>query len=172
MTQEDWSGTGEASNTSSAGSWNEPAADAEEALGESAIDEVTESAERTVAVPATTRSSSRSSRSSRSSGARKKSTAKKSTAKRSAAKKSTAKRTTAKKSTSKRPAAKKAAAKRPAAKKSAAWYADFRSHMRLAPLDLAFSYITRSGRVDPERLRAMSPGFMAGYESRTQTANA
>src|SRR4029079_4220615 len=74
MTQEDWSGTGEASNTSSAGSWNEPAADAEDAWGEVAIGEVTESAEaeRTVAVPATTRSSSRSSRSSRSSGARKK----------------------------------------------------------------------------------------------------
>ena len=33
MTQEDWSGTGEASDTSSAGSWNEPAADAE-ALGD------------------------------------------------------------------------------------------------------------------------------------------
>ena len=73
MTQEDWSGTGEASDTSSAGSWNEPAADAD-AFGETAIGEATESteAERTVAVPATTRSSSRSSRSSRSSGARKK----------------------------------------------------------------------------------------------------
>jgi 2-polyprenyl-6-methoxyphenol hydroxylase-like FAD-dependent oxidoreductase len=59
-----------------------------------------------------------------------------------------------------------------AAKKSAAWYADFPSHMRLAPLDMAFSYITRSGRVDLERLRTMSPGFMASYESRTHTADA
>ena len=42
MTQEDWSGTGEASQTSSAGSWNEPAADAEQAWGESAIEEATE----------------------------------------------------------------------------------------------------------------------------------
>jgi 2-polyprenyl-6-methoxyphenol hydroxylase-like FAD-dependent oxidoreductase len=57
-----------------------------------------------------------------------------------------------------------------AAKTSAAWYADFPSHMRLAPLDLAFSYITRSGRVDLERLRNMSPGFMANYESRSSTA--
>src|ERR1041385_7278928 len=74
MTQEDWSGTGEASNTSSAGSLNEPAADAQDAWGEAAIGEAVESseAERTIAVPATTRSSSRSSRSSRSSGARKK----------------------------------------------------------------------------------------------------
>jgi hypothetical protein len=37
-------------------------------------------------------------------------------------------------------------------------------------LDLAFSYITRSGRVDLERLRNMSPGFMANYESRSSTA--
>lgn len=57
-----------------------------------------------------------------------------------------------------------------AAKTSAAWYADFSSHMRLPPLDFAFSYITRSGRVDPERLRKMSPGFMAKYESRPQIA--
>jgi 2-polyprenyl-6-methoxyphenol hydroxylase-like FAD-dependent oxidoreductase len=55
-----------------------------------------------------------------------------------------------------------------AAKTSAAWYADFPSHMRLPPLDFAFSYITRSGRVDPDRLRKMSPGFMARYESRPQ----
>jgi 2-polyprenyl-6-methoxyphenol hydroxylase-like FAD-dependent oxidoreductase len=57
-----------------------------------------------------------------------------------------------------------------AAKTSAAWYADFPSHMRLQPLDLAFSYITRSGRVDRERLAKMSPRFMASYESRPQIA--
>jgi len=59
-----------------------------------------------------------------------------------------------------------------AARTSAAWYADFPRHMRLEPLDLAFSYITRSGRVDPERLRAMSPRFMARYEGRGRTAAA
>jgi 2-polyprenyl-6-methoxyphenol hydroxylase-like FAD-dependent oxidoreductase len=49
---------------------------------------------------------------------------------------------------------------------SAAWYERFPEHMRLPPLDLAMSYITRSGRVDGDRLRAMSPGFMAAYDAR------
>ncbi|VDC19071.1 FAD-dependent monooxygenase [Pseudogemmobacter humi] len=52
-----------------------------------------------------------------------------------------------------------------AARTSAAWYADFPQHMQLQPLDLAYSYITRSGRVDDARLRAMSPRFMAQYEA-------
>ena len=48
-----------------------------------------------------------------------------------------------------------------ASKMSAAWYDRFAEHMRLAPLELAMSYITRSGRIDDDRLRAMSPRFMA-----------
>jgi 2-polyprenyl-6-methoxyphenol hydroxylase-like FAD-dependent oxidoreductase len=52
-----------------------------------------------------------------------------------------------------------------ASKTSAAWYERFPEHMRLSPLDFAFSYITRSGRVDMERLRAMAPRFMASYEA-------
>ena len=36
--------------------------------------------------------------------------------------------------------------------------------MRLAPLDFAMSYITRSGRIDLERLRKASPQFVARYE--------
>ena len=52
-----------------------------------------------------------------------------------------------------------------ASRTSAAWYERFPEHMRLAPLDFAMSYITRSGRVDPERLRAMAPRFMARYEA-------
>ncbi|MVA36791.1 FAD-dependent monooxygenase [Agrobacterium vitis] len=52
-----------------------------------------------------------------------------------------------------------------AARDSASWYADFPRHMALAPMDFAYSYITRSGRVDDERLRAMSPGFMQRYDA-------
>jgi hypothetical protein len=37
--------------------------------------------------------------------------------------------------------------------------------MALAPLDFAFDYLTRSGRVDKERLRRIAPGFMARYEA-------
>jgi 2-polyprenyl-6-methoxyphenol hydroxylase-like FAD-dependent oxidoreductase len=52
-----------------------------------------------------------------------------------------------------------------AANASAEWYEHFADHMRLAPLDFAMSYITRSGRVDAERLRRTSPDFMAAYEA-------
>jgi 2-polyprenyl-6-methoxyphenol hydroxylase-like FAD-dependent oxidoreductase len=54
-----------------------------------------------------------------------------------------------------------------AARMSAAWYDQFPEHMRLAPLELAMSYILRSGRIDEDRLRAMSPRFMAAYDRRT-----
>ena len=47
---------------------------------------------------------------------------------------------------------------------SADWYEHFGAHMKLAPLDFAMSYITRSGRVDLERLRKLSPRFAARYE--------
>ena len=52
-----------------------------------------------------------------------------------------------------------------AAKTSANWYEHFSEHMCLTPLDFAHSYITRSGRIDNERLRMMSPKFMAHYEA-------
>ncbi len=52
-----------------------------------------------------------------------------------------------------------------AARASGAWYEKFGEHMKLKPIDFAYSYITRSGRVDPVRLKAMSPAFMARYES-------
>lgn len=42
---------------------------------------------------------------------------------------------------------------------SADWYEHFADHMALAPADFAMSYITRSGRVDLERLRKLSPKF-------------
>jgi 2-polyprenyl-6-methoxyphenol hydroxylase-like FAD-dependent oxidoreductase len=47
---------------------------------------------------------------------------------------------------------------------SAAWYERFAEHMRLAPAEFAMSYITRSGRVDIERLRKLSPRFVERYE--------
>jgi 2-polyprenyl-6-methoxyphenol hydroxylase-like FAD-dependent oxidoreductase len=50
-----------------------------------------------------------------------------------------------------------------AAKTSAAWYADFPAHMRLQPLELAYRYATRTGRVDNDRLAQMSPNFMKRY---------
>jgi hypothetical protein len=36
--------------------------------------------------------------------------------------------------------------------------------MQLAPLDFAMSYVTRSGRLDLDRLRKLSPGFVSRYE--------
>jgi 2-polyprenyl-6-methoxyphenol hydroxylase-like FAD-dependent oxidoreductase len=52
-----------------------------------------------------------------------------------------------------------------AARTSADWYAQFPEHMKLDLMDFAYSYITRSGRIDYARLRAMSPAFMARYEA-------
>src|SRR5262245_5577294 len=50
-----------------------------------------------------------------------------------------------------------------AANASAAWYENFASHMALLPLDFAMSYLTRSERIDLERLRRVSPRFVAHY---------
>jgi 2-polyprenyl-6-methoxyphenol hydroxylase-like FAD-dependent oxidoreductase len=52
-----------------------------------------------------------------------------------------------------------------AARTSADWYEKFPEHMQLGLMDFAYSYITRSGRIDDARLRAMSPAFMARYEA-------
>jgi 2-polyprenyl-6-methoxyphenol hydroxylase-like FAD-dependent oxidoreductase len=49
-----------------------------------------------------------------------------------------------------------------AADASGAWYERFPEHMRLAPREFAWSYIQRSGRIDPERLRRTSPRFVEG----------
>jgi 2-polyprenyl-6-methoxyphenol hydroxylase-like FAD-dependent oxidoreductase len=59
-----------------------------------------------------------------------------------------------------------------AARTSADWYEKFPDHMQLDPAEFAYSYITRSGRIDDARLRAMSPAFMARYDaSRSSPAN-
>jgi len=47
---------------------------------------------------------------------------------------------------------------------SADWYEHFTDHMKLRPIDFAMSYITRSGRVDRERLRKLAPRFIARYD--------
>ena len=63
-----------------------------------------------------------------------------------------------------------AAARRPILEKlvagangSADWYERFAEHMRLPPVDFAMSYITRSGRIDRDRLQRLSPHFMARF---------
>jgi 2-polyprenyl-6-methoxyphenol hydroxylase-like FAD-dependent oxidoreductase len=52
-----------------------------------------------------------------------------------------------------------------AARTSADWYETFPDRMKLGLMDFAYSYITRSGRIDDSRLRAMAPQFMARYEA-------
>jgi 2-polyprenyl-6-methoxyphenol hydroxylase-like FAD-dependent oxidoreductase len=57
-----------------------------------------------------------------------------------------------------------------AANGSADWYERFAEHMRLEPWDFAMSYIRRSERVDADRLRQVSPRFVADYEARCSAA--
>ncbi|MBV8790547.1 MAG: FAD-dependent monooxygenase [Pseudolabrys sp.] len=49
---------------------------------------------------------------------------------------------------------------------SAAWYEHFAEHMELAPMEFAMSYVMRSGRIDLDRLKAISPDFVARYRAR------
>lgn len=52
-----------------------------------------------------------------------------------------------------------------AADASANWYENFAAHMKLTPIEFAMSYVTRSGRVDAERLRRVAPRFVEAYEA-------
>ena len=52
-----------------------------------------------------------------------------------------------------------------AADASSAWYENFAEHMKLAPLNFVMSYIMRSGRIGRDRLRTLSPRFLAAYEA-------
>lgn len=54
-----------------------------------------------------------------------------------------------------------------AAMRSILWYetADTRQH--LTPLEFAFSYMMRTGKVDRDRLRRIDPDFLAAYEAET-----
>src|SRR5688572_23993156 len=49
-----------------------------------------------------------------------------------------------------------------AADASGQWYERFAGHMRLPPREFAWSYIQRSGRIDPGRLRRIAPKFVDG----------
>jgi anthraniloyl-CoA monooxygenase len=51
------------------------------------------------------------------------------------------------------------------ARQSGLWYEGFREAMRLDPLPFAHSYLTRGGRITPERLRARSPRFAAALQA-------
>jgi 2-polyprenyl-6-methoxyphenol hydroxylase-like FAD-dependent oxidoreductase len=50
-----------------------------------------------------------------------------------------------------------------AAARSADWYETFDQNIALAPLEFAHGYISRSGRVDPDRLASASPNFARRY---------
>ena len=63
------------------------------------------------------------------------------------------------------------ASRRPVAEKvlrgargSAQWYEAFASKMHLAPLDLAYDYMTRSGRMSADRLASVAPHFASLYQ--------
>jgi 2-polyprenyl-6-methoxyphenol hydroxylase-like FAD-dependent oxidoreductase len=51
-----------------------------------------------------------------------------------------------------------------AANLSSYWYEDFESKLALEPLELAYDYMMRSGRMTDERLREIAPEFMAKVE--------
>jgi len=53
-----------------------------------------------------------------------------------------------------------------AANASAQWYEDFGTHMALPPYDFAMSYMSRTGRMDIERIRKVAPKFVADWERR------
>jgi len=53
------------------------------------------------------------------------------------------------------------------ANRSAIWYEQFPDHMQLAPFDFAMSYVTRSGRIEIDQLRKLSPRFVEQFERRS-----
>jgi 2-polyprenyl-6-methoxyphenol hydroxylase-like FAD-dependent oxidoreductase len=53
-----------------------------------------------------------------------------------------------------------------AANASAQWYENFGTYMALPPYDFAMSYLSRTGRMDLERIRKVAPEFVAEWERR------
>ena len=54
-----------------------------------------------------------------------------------------------------------------AARDSMRWFENARDYMHLTPIELAYSLMTRSGRVDQEDLKRRDPEFIARYEAET-----
>ena len=52
-----------------------------------------------------------------------------------------------------------------AAQESRVWFESAKDYMHLAPAELAYSLMTRSGKVDHESLRRRDPAFVAAFES-------
>ena len=52
-----------------------------------------------------------------------------------------------------------------AATQSGRWYEDFGAHMNMTPIEFGHNYMTRSGRVDDDRLRQLAPEFMAKFDA-------
>jgi anthraniloyl-CoA monooxygenase len=57
------------------------------------------------------------------------------------------------------------------AQKSYLWYEEFRNYMPLAPLELAYSYMMRSGQVNDQKLWQQAPQFMAAYQASRADVN-
>jgi anthraniloyl-CoA monooxygenase len=58
-----------------------------------------------------------------------------------------------------------------AAYDSMVWFEQARDYMHLAPLELAYVLMTRSGRVDRESLRKRDPDFVATYEAKARSTD-
>ncbi|MGH9906771.1 MAG: FAD-dependent monooxygenase, partial [Pyrinomonadaceae bacterium] len=54
-----------------------------------------------------------------------------------------------------------------AAFKSMQWFETARNYMHLRPIELAYSVMRRSGKVDHQELMKRDPGFIAAYEAAT-----
>jgi 2-polyprenyl-6-methoxyphenol hydroxylase-like FAD-dependent oxidoreductase len=59
-----------------------------------------------------------------------------------------------------------------AANASAQWYENFGAHMALPPYDFAMSYLSRTGRMDIERIRKVAPAFVGEWERRRPSTSA
>lgn len=58
-----------------------------------------------------------------------------------------------------------------AAYDSMVWFENARNYLGLTPMELAYTIMTRSGRLDDEELRKRDPQFMASYEAEKRSQN-